>query len=273
MTVVSIVIPTRGRVEALAACLDAVAAQRGCPPFEVVVVDDGTEGARRIAAAAGARTVEGGGRGAAAARNAGVAASRGELVLFTDDDCVPAPGWAAALAARLQAGADVVGGRTLNGAPGDPFATASETVREHLEDWQARSGRVPFAASNNLGCMRALVVAVPFDESYVGAGGEDRDWSERVGAIGARFERVEGALVLHRQSLDLRAFLRQHVRYGRGARRFGAGRPGRRKLQSPAFYATLLRRGLGHGPAAGILVALAQVATAVGYVAEAIYRE
>ncbi len=39
---ISVVVATRNRAEMLLRLLDALAAQRGAPPFEVVVVDDGS---------------------------------------------------------------------------------------------------------------------------------------------------------------------------------------------------------------------------------------
>lgn len=49
--------------------------------------------------------------GPAGARNAAVSVSRGAVVAFTDDDCLPEPQWLEALLAAT-AGADVVQGRT-----------------------------------------------------------------------------------------------------------------------------------------------------------------
>lgn len=268
MTEVTVVVPTRHRPRALERCLEALVRQHGCGSIEIVVADDGTDGAAGVARRAGARIVGTGGVGAAAARNAGAAAARGEFVLFTDDDCVPHPGWAAALVASLRDDADVVGGRTENGVPGNPFVAATETIRAHLEDWARSPGHRAFVASNNLGCRRELALAVPFDESYAAAGGEDRDWCARVAARGGRFARVDDAVLVHQPSAGFTAFWRQHVRYGRGAYKFGrsAGVP---RLERPAFYAGLLRRGFEEGVGPGALVLLAQVATAIGYAAEA----
>ena len=42
MPVISVVIPTYNRARFLPGVLDAVFAQRDCPPFEVIVVDDGS---------------------------------------------------------------------------------------------------------------------------------------------------------------------------------------------------------------------------------------
>lgn len=88
--------------------------------FEVVVVDDGSrdDTAAVLTSLAATSTVplrslvrrESG--GPAAARNDGWRATRASLVAFTDDDCVPAPGWLQALVDAL-ADADVVQGRTV----------------------------------------------------------------------------------------------------------------------------------------------------------------
>ena len=62
---------------------------------------------------------------------------------------------------------------------------------------------------------------------------------------------------------------RASVRYGRGAYRFRAGHGTLRRPEPPSFYLGLLRRGFRDGVRAGVLVGVAQVATAVGMVQEA----
>src|SRR5438132_988303 len=134
----AVIVPTRNRPGSLAACLDALARQRGIADLELVVVDDGSlEPGRVGAAVAGskARLLRSERpRGPAAARNLGAGAAAAPILLFTDDDCEPAPDWAARMTAAVERGADVVAGLTDNGRPGDPLASASETILEYVQD-------------------------------------------------------------------------------------------------------------------------------------------
>jgi glycosyltransferase involved in cell wall biosynthesis len=120
----SVVVPTGDRPVALARCLAALGLQTA-HGLEVVVVDDASKDAAAVAAivaAAGARLVCAAGRGPAAARNAGARAARAPVVCFTDDDCAPAPAWAAALVERIAEGADAAAGPTRNAASHSPAA-------------------------------------------------------------------------------------------------------------------------------------------------------
>ena len=93
--VVSVVVPTAGRPDRLARCLDGLAAQTGDEPFEVIVVDDGQIGhpAAEPSARPGlnVQLISTRGVGAAQARNAGARAARSPLLVFLDDDVVPRP--------------------------------------------------------------------------------------------------------------------------------------------------------------------------------------
>src|SRR4051812_39670363 len=98
----SVVVPTYRRPDLLDRCLSALVAQDFDPAAcEVIVADDaaGDETRRQVEKWAGASrfalryVAVGPPHGPAAARNAGWRAARGEVVAFTDDDCVPDPGW------------------------------------------------------------------------------------------------------------------------------------------------------------------------------------
>lgn len=77
-------------------CLTGLEAQ-AMPPTKIIVVDNAADLGDRIDRWRGRLPVQhlamGSNRGPSAARNAGVAASSGDLVLFLDDDAVPNPAW------------------------------------------------------------------------------------------------------------------------------------------------------------------------------------
>lgn len=270
---VTVVVPTRDRPSSLARCVAALEAQRCTAEFEIVVVDDGSHDAGSVAAAVSgsprARLIRVAGVGPAGARNHGARSAAGSLIVFTDDDCEPALDWLGRLTARLRAGADAAGGRAVNGLPHSALAEASQTIADYVVEVSAHPGRMPFATSNNLACTAAALSAVPFDERFRGAGGEDRDWCARLSARGFRLVAEPAALVVHRHRLDSRRFWRQHVAYGRGAYRFRRAHSSQGWIDTPRFYVGLVRRGFSRGPRVGCLVCLAQVATLAGFIREA----
>lgn len=95
---ISVVVPTIGRADALARCLQALVGNSP-GPAEIVVVDQsgGLEIARVVdehrERFPALRHVPMHRRGLSAARNAGARAARGNLLAFTDDDCVPDVQW------------------------------------------------------------------------------------------------------------------------------------------------------------------------------------
>jgi len=273
---VSVIVPTRDRPDALAACLAALEAQEieVDVELEVVVVDDASTDGRRVAEVVArsprARLVRGQGAGPAAARNRGAGDARGQLLCFTDDDCRPGPRWVASLARRTAESTPVVAGPTRNGRPADPVTAASQAITNHLVAWSfdPARGTVAFAPTSNLAVSVEVWRLVPFDERFPLAAGEDREWCARLAAHGAEIVFEPEAWVDHHPDLDLRGFWRQQVRYGRGARRLDLAQTEARRLQSARFYLDLLRAGAAEGPVAGGLVALAQAATAVGLAQE-----
>jgi glycosyltransferase involved in cell wall biosynthesis len=243
---ISVVVPTRDRPELLERCLAALEMQT--VPVEIVVVEDNE------------------GRGPAWARNEGVRRGGGEVICFTDDDCAPFPGWAEALAAPILSGqAEASAGPTLVAAGATQADLAWEAILAYLQQQAAKPGTASpgFAATANLACARELIERLPFDESFPAAAGEDRDWAERASGEGAAPRLVPQAVVLHQPGLRVRDFLRQQYRYGQGAARYRHPESGRRP-GSASFYLGLLRYGFAAGIAPGVLLGLAQPATAIG---------
>jgi GT2 family glycosyltransferase len=158
-----------------------------------------------------------------------------------------------------------VAGATVDERNGTALAAASQLVANAL----LRARSLPTAPASNVACRRELVLEIAFDESYLGIGGEERDWYARLAARGHGFALEPRAVVVHRKRLTLTAFWRQHVRYGRGAYRFRRIHL-RGQLEPASFYAELVRSGFRRGARAGLAVCLAQLATATGFALEAL---
>jgi len=183
---VDVVVPSHGR-PTLGSLLDALAAQRASLPGRVIVVDDRRPRARHgplvgAAAGAGVEEMRGPGRGPAAARNAGWRASAAEWVAFLDDDVVPEPGWAEALAADVRgAGPDAAG---VQGRLSVPLPAGRRPT-----DWERQVAGLATAqwATADLTYRRSVLEAVGgFDERFGRAYREDADLGLRVSATGRR---------------------------------------------------------------------------------------
>lgn len=282
----SVVVPSFQRPRQLDACLAALTLQDlSRERFEVLVVDDGSANPPRDIVAAYAdrlhlRLIEQPNAGPAAARNNGASAARGTHVIFTDDDCRPAPQWLSSLASCVLTYPDAaIGGRVANALPDRLCSTASQLLIEFLyRYYNAKAADSRFLITSNLLMPRRAFLALGgFDLSFPLAGGEDRDLCERWCASGQQMTYCADAVILHAHELRLASFWRQHYNYGRGAHhlhraRARRGNPGFR-LESIRFYSQLLlepfRRDVSiRALRLSSLMLLSQVSYAVGYASE-----
>lgn len=91
---ISVIVPVRDD-PAVDGLLASLAAQREAPAFEVVIALDGSRREPRVPPGLGVRLLRLPAGGPYAARNAAIAAARGEILLFTDSDCVCPGDWIA----------------------------------------------------------------------------------------------------------------------------------------------------------------------------------
>jgi glycosyltransferase involved in cell wall biosynthesis len=267
----TVIVPTRDRPRELERCVAALERQRLPGELEIVVVDDGSADHGAVEAALGdserSRLIRLEGRGPAAARNAGAREARGEVVCFLDDDCEPEPRWAELLVGSAAANERPAAGLTRNGLWDSHLSEASQAIVDHLQRSSSENGHLGFAPSCNLACPAELAHELPFDESFPLAAGEDREWTSRAADRGMAPVYVPDAVVVHRHRLTPAAFFRQHLAYGRGAARLARG-DGSGALLGARDRLGLLGAGFRRGPAVGVLVGLAQLATAVGFTVE-----
>ncbi len=283
----SVVITTYNRPGPLRFCLAALArSEYPREGFEVVVVDDG--GSVPLHALGDEfreqmplTLVRQPNAGPSSGRNHGARVARHTHLAFTDDDCQPEPGWLAALAGRLRATPNaLVGGRTMNGLPENPYSSASQLVHDMVYAfYNADPLDARFFATNNLALSAARFLEMGgLDERFRFS--EDREFCDRWRHQGYPLVYEPRALVVHRHPLTLASFWRQHFQYGRGAARFHRARGARRSgtladhigfhLRLPRWWRRA-RAEVGH-PESGLRVlprlALWQVANTSGYVCE-----
>lgn len=95
--VISLIIPAHNASQTIQACLQACLSQELSPEtsLQIILVDDrSTDNTCALAEAYDVKIIHHTTRrGAAAARNSGLAVAEGEIVLFTDADCVPQKNW------------------------------------------------------------------------------------------------------------------------------------------------------------------------------------
>lgn len=215
---ISVVIPVLNGGRGILDTLDALARQEGAEEHEVLVVDNGSSDGTpdRVAAHPVApRVLHEPARGPYAARNLGLHESTGEVIAFTDADCLPDPRWLRAGADALAAGADLAGGAIVQ-EPTGPRPSLWERYDRatylRQEDY-VRDQR--FAATANLFVRRAVFDAVgAFRPELVASGDLELGW--RACDAGFRLVYAPDARVRHRPRTTLRDTWRLHRKLGSG---------------------------------------------------------
>lgn len=214
---VSVVVPAWNAAPMLEACLQSLN-RLDYPDYEIIVVDDGSTDetpnlVKRFPRVRYIRHDRNLGLGTA--RNTGIAAATGEIVAFTDADCVVDEHWLTYLVKELVSGDYVcVGGPNLpplvddyvatavRFAPGNPrHVMLSHTVAEHVP-----------------GCNMAFYKWVfdrvgGFDPVFTRAG-DDVDICWRVQDAGYKIGFAPAAVVWHHRRSTLTGYLRQQIGYG-----------------------------------------------------------
>ncbi len=218
---VSVIIPARNEDSRIENCLTALTSQDSIAEFEIIVVDNGsTDETAALAAAFPVTVVHEPRVGRAIARNAGIRAARGNILAFTDADCVPCRSWLR----ELLVGTDDPECGCFVGeiVPHEPVNAIARYVHERRLICQLRllSQSPPVAATGSIAYRRSVFDEIGmFDEAF--AFGEDGDifWrmvrSERF-----RYRYNPKAIVAHRHPGSIRDFACRAFREGTGLTRF-----------------------------------------------------
>jgi GT2 family glycosyltransferase len=225
-----VIVPTYRRREAVIRLLGALDRQTAAPAsFEVIVVVDGADDGTAEAVDASTtglavRVLWQENAGCAAARNRGIAAATGELLILLDDDMVPEPGL---VAAHVGAHRDGRPRFAMGPAPlaipagAGPFLRYMATTRGEHYARLAEPGHVLHVRdlySANASVPRAVLAAAGgFDEGFRTYGGEDVDLALRLREAGVELTFVDEARAAEAYEKTFRELAADMVEEGRNA--------------------------------------------------------
>ncbi|MGI9627860.1 MAG: glycosyltransferase [Longimicrobiales bacterium] len=213
----SVSIPARNCASFIGAQLEALAGQDYDGPWEVVIVDNGSSDGtadvvRRFNGLPKLTLVQEPRRGIGRARNAGVRASSGEWLVFTDADDVVGDGWLRAMAGALADHAFVAGAvesSKLNPDAAErfnPFASPDDPGPQPVFDF------LPFAPTGNMGLWRSAFSEVGGFHRQ-GGSGSDVDLSWRLQLAGYKLHFEPEAVIHYRFRESTGATFRQSMFY------------------------------------------------------------
>ena len=197
---VSVVIPAYNAEDMIGLCLEGLAAQsHPQSEFETIVVDDGsTDGTAEVVGRYDVRLIRQENRGPAAARNRGASEARGEILLFTDADCVPDAGW-------VEAQTRVFDDTSVTACKGvyrteqrSLTARFAQVEFEERYELLGRAGKTDMVDTYCAGFRTEVFREFGgFDESFPVANNEDTDLAYRLSAQGHRLIFNPAAVVRH----------------------------------------------------------------------------
>ena len=192
--------------------------------LEIIVVDgDSKDGTREIVQEYPFRLVQQDGKGLNAARNTGIKYSTGEIIAYTDGDCVVPPGWAKAIVANFRdPGVGFVGGTLEGYNKNEPLSNyMDETFFQvipgfhfRIEGTDLRLLQLPAGA--NMAFRRSALARVDFFDENIIYGFDDLEPVEEMGLKGFRIVLDPEVNVLHQHRTTLGGLMKQHFNYGRG---------------------------------------------------------
>lgn len=192
--------------------------------LEIIVVDgNSTDGTKEIVLEYPVTLVEQEGKGLNAARNTGIMNSVGEIIAYTDGDCVLPSTWALAIAENfLDPNVSFVGG-IIEGYRNDNW------ISEYMDitffqvtpgfQWRIETldlKLLQFPAGANMAFRRRALAKIKFFDENITYGFDDLQPVEELGSKGFRIVLDPNVKVWHQHRTNLRALLKQHFNYGRG---------------------------------------------------------
>lgn len=182
---------------------------------EIIIVDDGsTDDTAKVIKKYPVKYIYQENTGPAAARNAGSKAASGEIVCFTDSDCIPENNWVEKIVNKYTS--DQIGGVGGSYDIANKDALLAKCIHEEIVQRHMRtSSETDYLGSFNLSYRKKVLEETGgFDESFRHASGEDNELSYRVKKAGYKLIFDKDIEVSHYHQTNLLKYLKEQYRHG-----------------------------------------------------------
>lgn len=210
---ISVVVPAYNSEGTIGKCLLALIKQNYTKKYEIIVVDDGStdKTVDEVCKFKEVRLLKQKHKGPAAARNFGVRHAKGDIVLFTDSDCVPNHNWIRDMVKPFEK-KDIVGVsgayKTLNKDKLIARFVGFEIAERHNKLKEQKE--IDFIGTYSAGYRKNIFLKFGgFDEKFPLASGEDPELSFKISRANLRMIFQPNAFVYHRHPETLWKFLKK----------------------------------------------------------------
>ena len=221
---VSVIIPVYNDAEPLRKCMRALDEQTySTKRYEVIVVDNASDEDINsvVESCSFARTLSEPQQGSYAARNLGIQEAEGEILAFTDADCIPSSTWIKKGVQRLteETSCKLVGGRVDFYFQNTNCPTPAELFDStHFLNQKRYVSEGKFAATANAFTWKRIFEEVGLFDETLHSGG-DTEWGHRLHERGYNICYEEGARVKHPARYSYRALRTKKLRILEGTTR------------------------------------------------------
>ena len=239
---ISIIIPAYNSENTIIPCLKSLTKQDYSGKYEIILVDDGStdKTSSKAKTIKGVTVLKQKNAGPAKARNTGVRASKGDIIMFTDSDCIADRSFITEMAAPLR-------NKKIAGVQGK-YKTRQqgmipEFIQAEIEERYEMLGKtkyIDFIGTYAAAYKRKEYLSVGgFDESFPTASGEDVDLSFRIADAGHKMVFAPKAIIYHTHPDKIKKYIRmRYLRgyWGRLLYKKHPDRKGKGSYRSEGFY-------------------------------------
>lgn len=201
----SVIVPAYNSINTIKDCLNALTHQSiSMEDYEIIVVDDGsTDRTDNIVKKFPVKYLRQANQGPAAARNHGAREAKGEIILFTDSDCVPASDWIEEMVRPFEKPDIVAVKGAYRTSQSALVARFAQIEFEERFEILKRAKSIDMVDTYSAAYRRDLFwQAGGFDESFPVANNEDTDLSYKLSSAGHRMVFNQNAVVSHLRHPD-----------------------------------------------------------------------